>query len=421
MYNQHITSLLSLGLSGDYFYTDNYRENQDKETRSFGLKTAYRPQKDISYEFYCDYSDEDKGNAGYPATPTPHSRDKSASLNPGILINAGSLKSNTYLGKYRKRNVDPDKSLYTLLKGWSFGEEASDTLSVGKFGDITAGLSFKIDHISGNTIPSHQEESLGLSASKSIKFSKMPLTCNIGLRANLYSDFENVLNPEIKLGYDWDKTKFQFLVAKTNNIPTILKRYYTTSTTISNPDFRMEKAMNYTFSVSRSLLDYLDGGVSLFYNELTDRITYVRSSDGTGRYENFGKVNYKGAELNLGWKPSAWLKATSSYTYLIAKDEETDLWITASPKHRVQANIQYMPLKGLTFTLIPKYVSKQFTRSDNKEYAKPYCILECRIDYSFKSWRLFTRIENITDKTYLYGDGLPAPPRKWLVGASFEF
>jgi outer membrane cobalamin receptor len=173
--------------------------------------------------------------------------------------------------------------------------------------------------------------------------------------------------------------------------------------------------------VSRNLLDSLDGGVSLFYNELTDRITYVRSSDGTGRYENFGKVNYKGAELTFGWKPSAWLKATSSYIYLIAKDEETDLWITASPKHRLQANIQYMPLKGLTFTLIPQYVCKQFTRSDNKEYAKPYCILECRIDYSFKSWRLFTRIENITDKTYLYGDGLPAPPREWLVGASFEF
>ncbi|MEW6215768.1 MAG: TonB-dependent receptor, partial [Nitrospirota bacterium] len=68
-----------------------------------------------------------------------------------------------------------------------------------------------------------------------------------------------------------------------------------------------------------------------------------------------------------------------------------------------------------------QYISKQFTRSDNKEFAPSYYVADLRADYFIKKIGLFFKIENIFNKNYLYGDGYPAPPRTFLVGANYRF
>jgi hypothetical protein len=47
--------------------------------------------------------------------------------------------------------------------------------------------------------------------------------------------------------------------------------------------------------------------------------------------------------------------------------------------------------------------------------------VELRLDYTLRNWRIYGRIQNLADETHLYGDGLPAPLRTWLVAASREF
>jgi vitamin B12 transporter len=413
----------SVGVSADHFRTDGYRTNQDKEWKHFGLRTAFLPkEKDTSLNLALDYGDEDYGNAGYPAYPTPRSRETSDSFTMALAAKSGRVTSNTYGGSYAKRSFNPDAEVDSRARGWSLGEELSYRFAEGPLRDVTTGLSLRTEQISANSFGDHQEESYGLSLSKGMEFQSIPLHLTFGLRGNFYSAFETVVNPEIKLAYDLDRTKLQLSLTRTNNVPTVLKRFYATSSTRANPDLGMEKANNFSLSASVGLTAALEAGATAFYNEINDRITYVRDAQGSGgTYRNFGRVTRKGLDLTFDWKPFPWMNITPAYEYLVSKDEETGLAMACAPEHHLQVNLQIKPVKPLTAALVFEHTSQQYTRSDNSESAPPYSTVELRLDYAFRNWRIYGRIQNLADETYLYGDGFPAPPRTWLVGAVLEF
>jgi iron complex outermembrane receptor protein len=79
------------------------------------------------------------------------------------------------------------------------------------------------------------------------------------------------------------------------------------------------------------------------------------------------------------------------------------------------------PSQKFSFALDAEYVSKQFTKADNREVAPAYYVADLRADYFIEKVGLFFKIENIFNENYLYGDGLPAPPRTFLVGANVKF
>ncbi|OQY15877.1 MAG: hypothetical protein B6I32_05090, partial [Desulfobacterium sp. 4572_20] len=153
----------------------------------------------------------------------------------------------------------------------------------------------------------------------------------------------------------------------------------------------------------------IEGSITLFYNRIKDRITYARGEGGIGKYENFGKVTLKGTEISCKWKLCDSIEMKPSYVYLSAKDNETGNRIPCKPEHKVRFDIRYKPLADLTLDLNTKYVSKQYSRSDNKESVSGYFIADLRADYYCNRIRLFMKIENLFDKDYLYGDGYPAP------------
>jgi len=97
------------------------------------------------------------------------------------------------------------------------------------------------------------------------------------------------------------------------------------------------------------------------------------------------------------------LSVASLYTYLIAKDENTGFYITCSPKHTARLDIKYRPLEKLSIMFNNKYVSKQFSRSDNSESVSYYYIADLRAEYYIKMIRLFPKVENMFDNDYDYG------------------
>jgi iron complex outermembrane receptor protein len=389
----------------------------------FGIKTDYQPKKASLYSLSLDYVEEERGSAGYPKYPTIHAREYAQSFTPALGITLGRFRNNIHWGVYKQRSTDPDKGVDSSVRGWSLGENLSHNLTSGIFKDLSFGFAFKADHVSGSTITPYTEESYGVSLQKKFNFGKSGLNGSLGFRANLYSAFDAALNPELRLGYGLTRSvDLQFSITRTNNIPPILKRYYETSSTRANPDLGMERATNLSLSASYNPTETFRAGLTVFLNEITDRITYIRDLVGSGgMYHNFGKVTRKGTDLTIEWKPFQWLMVKPSHEFLIARDEETGLEVTASPRHRTQVSVHYKPVRQFTAVAIYEYESRQYTRSDNLEYADPYDLIELRADYAIGRWLLYGRIKNLANKTYLYGDGLPAPPRSWIGGLSFEF
>jgi len=174
------------------------------------------------------------------------------------------------------------------------------------------------------------------------------------------------------------------------------------------------------YCISYSPRKYLDMNVAFFFNDITDRITYVKKGK-AGRYENLGSVTRKGIESPVQWRPDPW-SVKGSYTFLIARDEETGRYLTRSPKHRVMADIQYKPFHNLSLGLYTKYVAKMFVKTDNSQWLDGYFVADFRADWTIKEgFNLFFNLANIFDNDYEIDDGYPAAPITPTVGAKYEF
>ncbi|MFZ6017824.1 MAG: TonB-dependent receptor [Nitrospirota bacterium] len=419
-YMKNIKSF-GIGLTSEWNKTGGYRVNDDKDKKKIRLKLGYETQKHSALDLSIDYYAEDRGRPGLPAFPTLQARGTGDALSSSFGLKTGSFKSDSYFNLSEKKETDPDKQLYTKLKSWTVGETLRTGFSAGKLGSFDTGINIETAHIEGNKVKTLHEEKCGIYLIKNIRFKGSPLNAGLGVRINLYSRFPAVMSPKVKLGYSSDLISIHATARATHNIPTFLQRYYETSYLRPNPNLRMEKGMDYSLSISHKFLGALEEDVSFFYSRIKDRITYVRKDEGIGMYENLGEVTRKGIETSVKWKPLKSLELKPSYTYLIAKDETRGYWLTASPRHGIKLNARYEPVKQLSLALDAQYVSKQFTRADNKEFASSYYVADLRIDYFIKKVGSFLKIENILNKSYLYGDGYPAPPRTFLAGANVKF
>lgn len=412
---------LGIGLCAAWYKTAGFRTNGDKDKKRIGTKFSYQPGTNNTFDLSLDYSHEDRGMPGLPAFPTPKARAKYNTFGSSFLSGVGRLKVGTHFSTFEKEHKNPETNLETLLKSWSAGQDLKYPFSVRRCGLINTGLNFEIAGVRGNKIESGQEERYALYASKEIRLKRLPAKLGFGLRCNLYSEYGRAFNPEVRLSVERGAFTLQVSALSTNNTPTFIQRYYESSTTKPNPDLGMEKAMNYSLTLSYQPKKSFQGSVSVFFNKIEDRITYVRGDDGTGRYENLGEVTLKGSELSMKWKPWKSLEIRPSYIYLLARDEETGNWLPCKPKHKIRLDLEYKPLHDLTVTFNTRYVSRQYSRSDNSESVPAYFLANFRADYYLKKLRLFLKIENLFDKDYYYGDGYPAPPRTWITGVSYEF
>ena len=419
-YMKNIKSI-GIGLTSEWDKTGGYRVNDDKDKKKIGLKLGYKTQKQLAFDLSIDYFTEDRGRPGLPAFPTPQARGRGDAVSSSFGLKLGSFKSDTYFNQYEKKETDPDRQFYTTLKSWTVGETLRTGFSAGRLGAFDTGINIETAHIEGNKVEPRHEEKCGLYLIKNIRWKESPFNAGFGARINLYSEFPAVISPEIKAGYDSKALSIQATARTTHNIPTFLQRYYETSYLRPNPDLEMEKGVDYSLSLSHRSGDSYEAVLSLFFSEVRDRITYVREDGGMGRYENLGEVTRRGVEASLKWKPFESLELKPSYTYLIARDETTGYWLTASPRHRAKINTVYKPMQRLSFALDAEYVSKQFTRSDNRESAPPYFVANLRADYLIRGIGIFLKADNIFNRNYLYGDGLPAPPRRYLLGINYRF
>lgn len=414
-YMKNIKSL-GIGLVSEWNKTDGYRVNDDRDKKKAGLKLSYK-----TLSLSTDYLKEDDGRPGMRAFPTPQARYRGDIWSSAIGLKIGRLRSDTYYNHFKKIETNPERGLYTEFKSWTAGENIRTVFSAGGLGSFDTGLNLETAHIEGNKVEPRHEEKCGLYLIKNIRWKESPFNVGFGARINLYSEFPAVISPEIKAGYDSNLLSIQATARATHNIPSFLQRYYETSYLMPNPDLEMEKGVNYSLALSHRHGDSYEAVFSLFYSDIKDRITYVRQDGGMGRHENLGEVIRKGVEASVKWQPFKSLEIKPSYTYLIAKDETTGYWLTASPRHRVKLNVVYKPIQRFSLALDGEYLSRQFTKADNKESIPSYFVVDLGADYSIKKVGLFFKVENIFDKDYLYGNSYPAPPRTCLVGANYRF
>ncbi len=413
-----------LALNGEYNYTDRFRRNYDKEQRRGGLKISYTPagwQGTCPPTLAVDLGQVRKGNPGYLRYPTPHSRSRDDSLGVSLAWRNWGLASATSFTRFHNQSLNPDAGFESVLDSWSLRQDLRASPELPWLGRLHCGVLLEFSHGQGNNFDPRQEQSYGLFADKSLKLTSLPLTLQFGLRANFYSEYQTVLNPELRLAWNLGKVELKASAVKTNNVPTFRQRYFRTRTLIPNPELGPEEGVSYSLGASARGPWGLSGDLTLFRREIKDRITYVRGDGGVGQYRNEGRTRTQGMEVSVSFKPARWLEFRPAYTYMQALNLDTGLWLAAKPRHKVKADLVLRPWPGFMFGCLYTYSSEVYTRSDNKEKTGGYQKVDLRAEYRFNGWRVFGSVDNLFDEDFFYGDGYPAPPLTWILGVSREF
>ncbi len=417
---QQTNEKLSTGVSGSYESTDGYTVNKDKTTWSGEAAFEYRFHEKARISLSGNHMESDRGSSGRVDYPTPFLRLQSIMSTLTVQGNLNNVETKFSYNRAKRQSLDPSRSLDKTLRVEDFDQEISSFLETPKWGIFQYGASCSLNRASGSSFDKQSENSFSAHVMNNLTMDNLPLTTVFGLRANIHSAFDNNLNPEIKFIYGSDGLRTTLAYSRNNNSPSFYQRYNETSSTRPNPDLDMEIADNFRLSFSSEITSEIRASVNLFYNLLTDRITYVVADDGIGQYENLGEVHYSGSDFSVDWKVLDAMKIKARYTYLQAVDEESGNLLPAKPEHKGRIDISYTVTENLSVKCILRTASKAYRNRENTNYVSGYEVLDFKVEYGFERYSLFGEINNITDETYCYADGLLAPPRTWFVGLSMS-
>lgn len=425
----HKSGPWGVAFNGNFYSTDGYRTNGDKQQSQVGFKLSYAPEAWFRWAgpnssaptLAVDYGETRKGSPGLTAYPTPHARSRNEALGASFNLSALGWKNATSFTRFQNDYINPDSGTYTKLHSWTLKEDLRKDFTLPLLGLINSGVMLSQSQAQGNKVKPVEEQGFGIFGLKTYRLAALPVTLNFGLRANVYSAFDTAINPALRAA--WKKGVFGVEAAfqMTNNTPSFRQRYYETSSTKPNPSLGMERGTNYSLGASCSPLDWFTVAATLFYNQINDRITYMRGNQGVGRYENVGETHLSGVDAFISLTPFAWLIFRPSYTYLEAINDDSGLRLPAKPRHKFKADLQWRPLEDLMLGCQATYSSQVYTNAANTTTAPAYFTMALRGEYRRGQARLFFRIDNLLDKDYLYADGYPAPPRIWQVGLGWDF
>lgn len=403
-------------LRAGYESSDGYQINNDKERYQAGATLTYGVTDTTRLSISGDFTEDDRGYAGYPDYPTPFSRAASTTRAYSLQCDMPNVQSKAYLNRGEKRNTDVSRGLDKTIAVDDYGFELDPTTQTKYWGKLSYGAGLYYSTAVGTSFTDQDESTTSVYLIDSCKLDSLPLSFSFGLRANFNSAFDDSFNPEGKLAYSTACCDATLSYNRTNNTPSFYQRYNETSTTRPNPDLGMEVADNFSLTLFSKVSKKLSGSLTLYYNLLSDRITYTYGINGTSSYQNVGSASYTGSDLSVTWLVTNDLKLKLNYTYLEAKDEDTGFDLPAKPHHKGRLDLTCTPMDRLSIILTGRGVSESYRNRTNTTGIAGYFIYDCKMEYSFEKVNLFLEVNNLLDEEYLYVDGVLAPPRAWFAG-----
>ncbi|MEW6409174.1 MAG: TonB-dependent receptor [Nitrospirota bacterium] len=409
-----------LSLSGNYKSSDGHRKNSDSKTYGGKIGINSMLSKEIDLRLSLNYSGEEIGYPGRTFDPTPLARSEKQGWGTTLLLKYKGLNSRIYYTGFDEHYNDPDNKIENDLKSQIMGQDLKWEGDLPRIGAILLGLNGELRWAEATTIGKHDENQFSIYGSKEIGVGGWPLSMRLGLRLNKHSDFGSSYNPEVGIFYKLKGWEAGIQVNRSSNTPTFRQRYYESTFTKGNPDLGMEQATNYQLNLSAKFRESFSWSAIAFWSQIADGITTVKGTDGIYRYANISSSSRKGAEGSFDWKVVEWMGINASYIYLIAKDEDTGLFLTHKPKHNANFNIRLSKWDG-SLIFRGKYVDRRFDDSANTEVLNSYFVADAKLAYQINKVNLFFEVNNLFDKVYYAHLGYPSEGRTYTAGLSCEF
>ncbi len=467
---------LSYYLSGRYLTSDGYRENSDTEAKDLGLNMGYYAKDFMKFNFSSGYH---KDNTGLPGalkeSDFAAGASRTESKNPRDFADV-----EDYYFKAGPEIYFFDESIFKI--DISFRKRAWLSFSSGDWGNFlgdseieTVALSPQIllkSHISG----AKNSLILGIDYQKAdnniVNKSLFFGFSSIGIFDLKKKNYGYYIHDEINIadilylsgGYRLDRAEFTFKPSNPDRIAMdedvytaginytfykksyvyfnfarsfrypLLDELYSFITNTVNIDLIPQTSNNYELGIRHYFADGLYAHLNFFRIDTDNEIFY---NPMTFMNENLDGMSRRyGVEISLDAKATKWLTLRGGYAYLDATVKEGRFKgkeVPNVPKHKATLEVLSSLGKGFTVAINGVYIGERPFISDFSNAfsnQKSYVVLNSKIQYQWRSLRVFLDINNFTNKEYSeYGviGGFPiekafypSPKRNFLVGLSVD-
>ncbi len=189
---------------------------------------------------------------------------------------------------------------------------------------------------------------------------------DLGLRydkSHLRHDF---VSPRAALIYERSQWTYKFLYGRSFRNPSAFQLFYGDGiSAAANPALRPESADTFEVDAERKLGKRMNLQASAYGYRLRDFMVDEFTAAGLPQYQNVGKIQAEGIELEINGRPTNWLEATASYAVQRSRDNSADGILNNSPEHL--AKLRFAVPLGRKFDLSSgmQYESSRRTVASN--------------------------------------------------------
>ena len=259
----------------------------------------------------------------------------------------------------------------------------------------------------------------------------------LGVRVDDHDDFDSEVTWRATGSYRYEATATRFTASVGTGFraPSLFELYGFSpnnfgSAYSGNPDLDPETSIGWDLGFEQPVYgERLTFGVSYFENHIDDMIQLVTDSltfDQTS--ENVDEVEIRGVELfaDATLLPSLELRVAYTNQDIDQDDRGSDSEVVRRPQHKANLDIDYRPNDRLYYYLGIDYVGQRkdvILAWDSAETIrlKSYTTANAAVWYRVADdWRLFGRVDNLSDEQYEPADGFQAPGRWYVFGAELK-
>src|SRR5262245_25217006 len=192
----------------------------------------------------------------------------------------------------------------------------------------------------------------------------------------------------------------------------------------ANPNLQPEDSTSWEIGVDQRLWrDRIRLGATYFHQDFTNLIQFAFDPT-TGLFipENVGRARIQGMEAYASFDPFDWIGFYANYTYLDAKDLETNQELRRVPRNTINTGVTVTPWSRLTLFMQANVVSSQLESAAagrNPGYFRidtGGTLLLLGQHGLLNRLELTLRIQNLTNQSYTEVLGFPAPGINALAG-----
>ena len=235
------------------------------------------------------------------------------------------------------------------------------------------------------------------------------LSATLGVRYDNTDDFDSETTYRIATRYALTpSTQIRATYSEGFRAPSLYEMYGFSpnsffSAYYGNPDLRPETSKNWELGLDQYWWDgKIQTSATVFKNDIDDLITtvYLPTFDSTSI--NTDDAEMRGLEADMRIELTRQLGIQLNYTYTRSQNED-DQQLLRRPVHQANVDLIYQPSADWSFTGSLHHIGsrKDVNAAGNRVRMGSYAIVNVSATYRLNdNARLFTRIENLTDRNY---------------------